>query len=90
MAKRKRYDDDDGRVIAKMNVEGMPWYSGGELQTSTEEASEHEESGHTPYSSNGLTKKEEFWIFVGAMKAGFVVAGIFGIAMLIVILLVLI
>ena len=27
MAKKKRqYDDDDGRVIAPMNVEGMPWY----------------------------------------------------------------
>jgi hypothetical protein len=25
--KRKVYDDDDGRVIAPMNVEGMPWYN---------------------------------------------------------------
>ena len=24
--KRKVYDDDDGRTIANMNVEGMPWY----------------------------------------------------------------
>lgn len=24
--KRKVYDDDDGRVIAPMNVDGMPWY----------------------------------------------------------------
>lgn len=23
---KKHYDDDDGRVIANMNVEGMPWY----------------------------------------------------------------
>ena len=23
---RRQYDDDDGRVIAPMNVEGMPWY----------------------------------------------------------------
>jgi len=23
---KKVYDDDDGRVIAPMNVEGMPWY----------------------------------------------------------------
>jgi len=22
----REYDDDDGRVIANMNVEGMPWY----------------------------------------------------------------
>lgn len=24
--KPKKYDDDDGRTIADMNVEGMPWY----------------------------------------------------------------
>lgn len=24
--KKKQYDDDDGRVIAPMNVDGMPWY----------------------------------------------------------------
>jgi len=23
---KKRFDGDDGRVIANMNVEGMPWY----------------------------------------------------------------
>lgn len=25
--KRKKYDDDDGRTVADMNVEGMPWYN---------------------------------------------------------------
>ena len=24
--KKKQYDDDDGRVIAPMNVDGMPWH----------------------------------------------------------------
>lgn len=24
--KKKQYEDDDGRTIAGMNVEGMPWY----------------------------------------------------------------
>ncbi|MCX4312357.1 MAG: hypothetical protein OSJ83_00645 [Clostridia bacterium] len=24
--KRKHYDDDDGRTIVDMNVDGMPWY----------------------------------------------------------------
>lgn len=24
--KKKQYEDDDGRVIANMNVDGMPWY----------------------------------------------------------------
>lgn len=27
--KRKHYDDDDGRTIVDMNVEGMPWYQPG-------------------------------------------------------------
>lgn len=27
MRKKKKYDDDDGRTIADMNVEGMPWYT---------------------------------------------------------------
>jgi hypothetical protein len=26
---RKKYEDDDGRTIAKMNVDGMPWYASG-------------------------------------------------------------
>ena len=24
--KRKQYDGDDGRTVADMNVEGLPWY----------------------------------------------------------------
>ncbi len=24
--KKKKYDDDDGRTVANMNVEGMRWY----------------------------------------------------------------
>ena len=26
MKKHAQYDDDDGRTIANMNVDGMPWY----------------------------------------------------------------
>lgn len=25
--KKKVYDDDDGRTVVNMNVEGMPWYN---------------------------------------------------------------
>lgn len=28
MRQKKTYDDDDGRVIADMNIEGMPWTDG--------------------------------------------------------------
>ena len=32
-AERKKVDDDDGRVIAPMNVHGMPWYLGDRTET---------------------------------------------------------
>ncbi len=27
MLKKKIHEDDDGRVVAPMNIEGMPWYN---------------------------------------------------------------
>lgn len=70
---RRKYDDDDGRVIINMNVEGMPWYSPPrpELQNS---------SNNSPVD---LTRKETFWMFIGAMKAGLVIAGVLSLALLI-------
>jgi len=40
MARRtpKQYDDDDGRTIANMNVEGMRWYKPENTPRSREEA----------------------------------------------------
>lgn len=40
--KKKRYDDDDGRVIAPMNIEGMPWYIEGKAPISSND--EHNKS----------------------------------------------
>lgn len=74
MAKRKRqYDDDDGRVIVKMNVEGMPWYSPGHTHTLSEDQKKEEEGGREN-SPDDLTRKEMFWIYFGAMKAGCLVS----------------
>lgn len=76
MSKRKKkYDDDDGRVIAKMNVEGMPWYTPGHTTSLSEnerEAEDVPERDVNPYDE--LTPKERFWLFVGAMRAGCVFA----------------
>ena len=45
MAKRrKKYDDDDGRVIAKMNVDGMPWYTPGPTSSLSEDEKSDEEN----------------------------------------------
>jgi len=34
-ADKRKYEDDDGRVIAPMNVHGMPWYLGDRIGTET-------------------------------------------------------
>jgi hypothetical protein len=39
--KRKVYPDDDGRVIAKMNVEGMPFYNPNTPKSGEEPTNKH-------------------------------------------------
>ena len=76
---RKHYDDDDGHVIANMNVDGMPWYrrsegvSWGNKQDSASDFSD-------------LTKDETREIVKGAIKASLLIAGVFILAMLLFIL----
>jgi len=79
MAKKKRtYDDDDGRVIASMNVDGMPWY---------QRNSTHKMPIHTnPSNFEDLTKEETREIIKGALKASLLIAGIFILAMFLFIL----
>ena len=76
--KRKLHDDDDGRVIANMNVDGMPWY----------QRSERQMWGRSKHSSDfsDLTKEETREIVKGALKASLLIAGIFILAMLLFIL----
>ena len=69
---RRKYDDDDGRVIAKMNVEGMPWYTPPQSTAGPSDAPPEK-----------LTRKETFWLMVGAMKAGLLIAGLCSLALLI-------
>ena len=80
MAKqRKLHDDDDGRVIANMNVDGMPWYQRSERQT----------RGMSAGSSNSfqdLTKEETREIIKGSLKASLLIAGVFILAMFLFIL----
>ncbi len=79
MAKqRKRYDDDDGRVIASMNVDGMPWYQRSERFERKKRAQASDFSD--------LTKEETREILKGAMKAALLIAGVFILAMLLFIL----
>jgi len=71
MAKRKKtYDDDDGRVIASMNVDGMPWYMDG-IKKRDEGRSE------TASDLSDLTRGETWEIIKGTVKAGLLIGGVF-------------
>jgi len=79
MAKKKRtYEDDDGRVIASMNVDGMPWYQKSPRQTA--------HNMHSSSDYEDLTKEETREIIKGALKASLLIVGIFILAMLLFIL----
>lgn len=68
MAKKKNTFEDDGRTIANMNVEGMPWYT------------EKKERKETPESEPiELNKQEKRAMMGGIMKATMLVTLVFGI-----------
>ena len=75
MAKRKKtYEDDDGRVVAKMNVDGMPWYMRSEQQLPENN------------DLSDLTKGETWQIVKGTVKASLLIAGVFMVVFLLFIL----
>ncbi|MFA5561700.1 MAG: hypothetical protein WDA00_03590 [Eubacteriales bacterium] len=79
--KKKEYDDDDGRTIANMNVEGMPWY----------QKRAHDDTPADPQSPAGegagdagadnqpitLTKTEGRAMMRGVLLAAFLVGAVF-------------
>ena len=70
MAKRKKYDDDDGRVIANMNVDGMPW-------SMSDVLSRRKKSDEKLQSSSDFSDVDTREIIKGTVKAGLVIAGVF-------------
>ena len=62
--KKREYDDDDGHVIANMNVEGMPWYR-----------KEQEWEQKDP--KRDYNKEETRYIIWGTLKAALLIAGAF-------------
>ncbi|MBQ4642064.1 MAG: hypothetical protein IJB47_05600 [Oscillospiraceae bacterium] len=59
----KVYDDDDGRVIANMNLEGMPGYNPDRKERKAAQELD-------------LTREEKRAITGGALKAAFLVVGV--------------
>ena len=66
MKEHKHMEGDDGRVVANMNVDGMPWYVRGEKSSQTEKPE-----------SVYLSGKEKWAMFGGVMKAVLLVSAVF-------------
>ena len=64
--KRKTFEGDDGRVVAKMNVDGMPWY----MRAERKKASENSDL-------SDLSKGETWEIIKGTVKAGLLIGSVF-------------
>ena len=61
---KRVYDDDDGHVIANMNVEGMPWYR-------------KEQPWDETNSERRYDKVQTRAIILGTLKAALLIAGAF-------------
>ena len=83
MAKnRKTYDDDDGRTVADMNVDGMPLSLGGVLKN----IGKKEERSPSEQDFSDLSGKDTWEIIKGSVKAGLLIGGIFVLGCLVFIL----
>ena len=64
-------EGDDGRTIADMNVEGMPWYRPPEAETPQEPG-----GGQPREQAPHLTREETRFYTAGALKAALLVVGV--------------
>ena len=80
--KKKEYDDDDGRVISPMNIDGMPWYT----EKKSIFGGKKKEKEERPIDDVPLTKSETRAMMGGVFAAALLVAGIFALAGLLFIL----
>ena len=68
------YAPDDGRVIASMNVEGMPWYAPSNLSINSGGA------------SSTLSKREARYAIWGALRAALTVVSVLSAGMILFVL----
>ncbi len=78
MSRKKRYEDDDGRVVARMNVDGMPWHNG----RAGDDGQPEQQSGEPVQ----LTKEESRAYAWGAVKAALLISAVFSIGAILFIL----
>ena len=66
--RRERIDEtDDGRTIADMNVDGMPWYVPGKKDRPVGDGEDHYQ----------MTPREQRMYTFAAVKAGLLIVGVF-------------
>lgn len=82
---KREYPDDDGRTIAPMDVDGMPWH----VPVPDRPENRSNAAPPPPPEAPQLSKQEARWAALGAMKAGLLIAAVFGTAFAIVIALML-
>lgn len=73
---RKQYDDDDGRTIVDMNVEGMPWYDKSIRKVNKQKAKQ--ELKEKIASGDVLTTRETIRYTFYSILAALTVLGIVG------------
>ncbi|MDD3400611.1 MAG: hypothetical protein PHT58_03105 [Eubacteriales bacterium] len=73
---RKQYDDDDGRTIVDMNVEGMPWYDKSIRKVNKQKAKQ--ELKEKIASGDALTTRETIRYTFYSILAALTVLGIVG------------
>lgn len=72
----KQYEDDDGRTIAEMNVDGMPWYQeSARRKTRAESRAELQERIDR---GEALTRRQTLRYTLYATLAGLTVVGVIG------------
>ena len=71
MPEDRLHDWDDGRTIADMNVEGMPWY-----KPDVPGAVKDRPEGRAKLPADGLSRREMGLFTWGAVKAALVVVGV--------------
>lgn len=77
MKSKKFYDDDDDRVIARMDVDGMPWHN--PMAPERDDAAEDAPRSNNVEPPPKLTRREMLAYTWGALKAALCVAAVFAI-----------
>ncbi len=79
--KKKQYSDDDGRTIANMNVDGMPWFRGDPDGEADPSQNQPQGGGLAEGGKNNekitLSKKEGRAMMRGVLLAAFLVGAVF-------------